>query len=100
MFAAFAEMVPVVALTMSERGALVGSKESSYSITASQVSEVDATGAGDMFAGGFLYGITHGLSQEESGRLACFLGSTVVAQMGPRLQGNVRELALQQGVLQ
>lgn len=99
-FAALAEIVPVVAVTMSEKGAFVGSKESKHYIEAQQVPLVDATGAGDMFAGGFLYGLTNGLSVEESGKLACFLGSTVVSQMGPRLEGNVRELAQQQGILQ
>lgn len=98
-FAALAGEVGLVALTMSEDGAIVGTKSESARITAPAISEVDATGAGDMFAGGFLYGLTHGHTVEQSGKLACFLGSMVVSQLGPRLAGDVRELVEQSGVL-
>ena len=47
---------------------------------------VDTTGAGDMFAGAFLYGITNGLTHEEAGNLASRSSSKVVSQFGPRLE--------------
>lgn len=50
------------------------------------VKAVDTNGAGDMFAGAFLYGITHGMSNQEAGKLANLAGAKVVAQYGPRLQ--------------
>ncbi len=98
-FAALAEQVPMVALTMSEDGAVVGTKDKFATVTAPTIQEKDATGAGDMFAGGFLYGLTHGLSVEKSGSLACFLASKVVSQLGPRLSGNVRQLVEQEGLV-
>ena len=91
-FAALASQGAMVALTMSENGALVGTSEQHEHVSAHPVEAVDATGAGDMFAGGFLYGITSGLSTAESGRIACYLGSEVVAQLGPRLKGNLHDL--------
>ena len=46
-----------------------------------------------MFAGAFLYGITHGQTAEDAARLSCFLSSKVVSQLGPLLQGDVKKLA-------
>ena len=57
------------------------------------VRAIDTTGAGDMFAGSLLFGLTHGYSVPDAGRLACFLASRVVAQLGPRLPGSVRQIA-------
>jgi sugar/nucleoside kinase (ribokinase family) len=45
----------------------------------------DLTGAGDMFAGAFLYGITHGVSPERAARSASFLSHKVITQVGARL---------------
>ena len=46
---------------------------------------VDLTGAGDMFAGAFLYGLTHGMSLAESARAGCYLAMRVITQEGARL---------------
>ena len=51
----------------------------------------DLTGAGDMFAGAFLYGITHGFSPEESARAAGYLSHKVILQIGARLHHGTRE---------
>lgn len=98
-FAALAAEIPLVALTMSKDGAIVGSATESAHISAHAVTEVDATGAGDMFAGGFLYGVTSGMSPIESGKIACYLGSEVVAQLGPRLQKDARNLLEENNLL-
>ena len=45
----------------------------------------DLTGAGDMFAGAFLYGITNGVSPEKAARGAGFLSHKVISQIGARL---------------
>lgn len=49
------------------------------------VKAVDSNGAGDMFAGSFLYGMTHELGFKYSGMLAGYLSSKIVSQFGPRL---------------
>jgi sugar/nucleoside kinase (ribokinase family) len=45
---------------------------------------VDATGAGDTYASGFLYGLTHGFSLEESAKLGSLIASATIAQVGAR----------------
>ena len=50
-----------------------------------KVKAIDTTGAGDMYAGGILYGITNGLDWRQSGHLASHAAARVVAQMGARL---------------
>ena len=50
----------------------------------------DLTGAGDMFAGSFMYGITHGVSPEKAARAAAFLSHKVITQVGVRLHHGTR----------
>ena len=50
------------------------------------VNAIDTNGAGDMFAGAFLYGITNGLGYAGAGKLASLASSKVVSQFGPRLK--------------
>lgn len=52
------------------------------------VDAVDATGAGDMYAGAFLYGVLHGHHPEHAARLASYASSRVVAQYGARLKAS------------
>jgi sugar/nucleoside kinase (ribokinase family) len=51
----------------------------------------DLTGAGDMFAGAFLYGITHGVSPEKAARGAAFLSHKIITQIGARLHHGTRQ---------
>lgn len=51
----------------------------------------DLTGAGDMFAGAFLYGITHGVSPEKAARAAGYLSHKVITQVGARLHHGTRQ---------
>ena len=53
--------------------------------------EVCQVGAGDTFAGAFLYGINNGLDFKKSGKLASKLSSKVVTKLGPRLEKDVIE---------
>ncbi len=57
---------------------------------------VDTVGAGDMFAGAFLYGITQGMDYQQAGNLASLASSRIVSSMGPRLKlGELREVLRQ-----
>jgi sugar/nucleoside kinase (ribokinase family) len=60
---------------------------------------VDTTGAGDLFAAGFLYGITHGLSPERSARLGGVCAAEVISHVGARPQADLRTLATGAGLL-
>jgi sugar/nucleoside kinase (ribokinase family) len=59
---------------------------------------VDTTGAGDLFAAGFLYGLTHGYDPESCGRLAGLCAAEVISHLGARPQADLRLLAKATGL--
>lgn len=73
------------AVTCGADGARVGRDGALHHAPGFQVEALDTNGAGDMFAGAYLYGITNGHSLEESAKLATYASSQVVAKYGPRL---------------
>ena len=73
-------------ITLGANGAMIFDGDTFISIEPYKVKAVDTNGAGDMFAGAFLYGITHGQSYAEAGKLASLASSRVVTQFGPRLE--------------
>jgi len=73
-------------ITLGANGALIYDGDTFINIEPYRVKAVDTNGAGDMFAGAFLYGITHGRSYAEAGKLASLASSRVVTQFGPRLE--------------
>lgn len=76
------------AITTGPKGALCFDGEAKIYVMAQKVEAIDTNGAGDIFAGSFLYGITHGLSYGEAGLLACNCASKLVTQFGARLETN------------
>jgi len=74
------------AITMGKNGAMIFDGDTFIDIEPYKVKAVDSNGAGDMFAGAFLYGITHNHSYAEAGKIASLASSKVVSQYGPRLQ--------------
>ena len=56
------------------------------SVKGVDVNAIDTTGAGDMYAGALLYGITNGLTWKESGHLASHAAAKIVSQLGARLE--------------
>ncbi len=85
-----AKDVETVALTMGEKGALIAHQGEVVYIDPLPVDVVDTTGAGDAFAAGFLYGITHGKSPLECGRMAAFMAAQVISQLGAHVQGDLQ----------
>ncbi len=74
------------AITLGKDGALIYDGSSLIEVAARAVKAVDTNGAGDMFAGAFLYGITHGYDFKRAGDLASLAASKIVSQFGPRLK--------------
>jgi sugar/nucleoside kinase (ribokinase family) len=74
------------AITLGANGALIFDGDTFIQIEPYKVRAIDTNGAGDMFAGAFLYGITHNHSFAEAGKLASLASSRVVSQFGPRLE--------------
>lgn len=74
-----------VALTLGANGSILMHGGEAIPVSGVDVDAIDTTGAGDMYAGALLYGITNGLSWKQAGELASGKSAEVVAQMGPRL---------------
>jgi sugar/nucleoside kinase (ribokinase family) len=73
-------------ITLGANGALIFDGDTFIQIEPYNVRAIDTNGAGDMFAGAFLFGITHHHSYAEAGKLASLASSRVVTQFGPRLE--------------
>lgn len=82
---ALKQVAGTFAITLGGKGALVYDGSHVIEIAPHPVRAVDSNGAGDMFAGAFLYGITHGHSFYEAGNIASLAAARVVSQFGPRL---------------
>ena len=74
-----------VALTLGGDGSVLMHEQQVIPIEGVPCKPVDTTGAGDMYAGAILYGITNSLTWKQSGHLASHAASRVVAQLGARL---------------
>lgn len=72
-------------ITLGSRGALVFNGTRISHVLSYETKVVDTVGAGDVFAGAFLYALTHGLDYSFASGLANFAASKVVAKFGPRL---------------
>ena len=73
-------------ITLGEKGAVIFDGETFIDVDPCKVEAIDSNGAGDLFAGAFLYGITNGKSYADAGKLASMASSKVVTQFGPRLE--------------
>jgi sugar/nucleoside kinase (ribokinase family) len=74
------------AITRGAKGSIVFDGENSIEIAPFPVKAIDTVGAGDMFAGAFLYGITNNMTFAEAGRLGSLASSTIVTSLGARLK--------------
>lgn len=73
-------------ITQGKNGAMIYDGDTFVDIEPYEVKAVDTNGAGDMYAGAFLYGITNGMGYAGAGKLASLAGSKIVSQFGPRLK--------------
>ena len=83
----------IAVMTRGAQGAIIASGAQTYEIPAHPVdSLIDTTGAGDLFAAGFLYGVTQGKPLPEAGRIGAIGAAEVISHYGPRPQKKLREL--------
>jgi len=78
-------------ITLGADGALVWDGEQTHRIDPVPVKAIDSNGAGDMFAGAFLYAITHGHDFAAAGKLASAAAARLVSEFGPRLPAEVHQ---------
>jgi len=84
----------LVVVTRGARGSVVLSGEGSVSVSAEPVAcLVDTTGAGDLYAAGFLYGFTHGYDVGTSARLGGVAAAEIISHFGARPETALKELA-------
>ncbi len=72
-------------VTRGPKGAIVFDGEREFSVDARRVDAIDTVGAGDMFAGAFLYGLTQGWGHERAARFAVSASADIITTYGPRL---------------
>lgn len=91
--AAAREHCKIAVTTRSEKGAIIVAHAATFEIDAEPVAKVvDTTGAGDLFAAGFLFGLTQDLGLAEAGRLGAIAAAEVISHYGPRPQTSLKEL--------
>jgi sugar/nucleoside kinase (ribokinase family) len=84
----------IAALTRSARGAVIVARDEVHVVDATRVGDVvDTTGAGDLFAAGFLYGLTHGYDLGTAARLGALCAGEVISHLGARPATSLAELA-------
>ncbi|WP_136685073.1 adenosine kinase [Falsirhodobacter xinxiangensis] len=91
--------VAIVACTESEKGAHVLAEGQHWHVPAIPTDIQDATGAGDLFAAGFLWGITNGHGYEAAGRMGNIAASEVISHIGARPETDLTALFKEKGVL-
>jgi sugar/nucleoside kinase (ribokinase family) len=90
----------VAALTRSEKGSVVVTQDHAHIIEAAKVARiVDTTGAGDLYASGFLYGLTHGSDLATCGRLGSLCAAEAISHFGARPAETLAGLARRAGLL-
>lgn len=91
--AAVEETGVLAAITRGALGSVVVSPAGPVAVTAEHASVADTTGAGDLFAAGFLYGLTHGADPERCARLGSVCAAEVISHLGARPVADLRALA-------
>ena len=87
-------------LTRSAKGSLILSDGKAHEIPVEPVAEVvDTTGAGDLYAAGFLYGLTSGRDLATAGRLGSLAAAEIISHVGARPQTKLDELARSRGLI-
>ena len=84
-----AKEIDIVACTLSEDGAVVAQQDRRFHVPAVPTRIVDATGAGDLFAAGFLFGLTSGRDLMTAGRMGCLAASEVIGHLGARPESDI-----------
>ena len=95
---ALREDAALAVVTRSEKGSVVATRARTETVPAYAVERVvDATGAGDLFAAGFLVGLARGADHRTAARLGALAASEVIQHVGARPQVSLKRLAQQNG---
>ncbi len=90
----------IAVLTRSEAGSIIVTDKETVQVRPQRVEKVvDATGAGDLYAAGFLYGYTRNLKLSDCGRLASLAASEIISHIGARPERPLSAIAKQEGLV-
>jgi sugar/nucleoside kinase (ribokinase family) len=90
----------LAAVTMGDQGAVVVKGDERIRVPATKIASlVDTTGAGDLFAAGFLFGYTNDRTLEDCARLGCYAAGVVIQQIGPRPMTSLKKGAAEIGLI-
>lgn len=96
--AAARETGALTALTLGKEGAMVINGDETHKVAAQQVDNVvDLTGAGDLFASGFLFGLARDYSLADAAELGCLCAASVISHVGARPERPLKNIAQQNG---
>ena len=91
---------PIVCVTHGAKGSVIFADGRSHEIAAAPIERlVDTTGAGDLYASGFLYGLTHGRPLEVCGRLGSLAAAEIISHIGARPERRLKDLAAAAGLI-
>jgi sugar/nucleoside kinase (ribokinase family) len=82
----------LIVLTRGEKGAVILKDLERFEVPSEPAKVEDTTGAGDLYAAGFLYGYTQGYDMEKCGKIAALCASEVISHVGARPEENLKEL--------
>jgi sugar/nucleoside kinase (ribokinase family) len=92
--------VAIAALTRSAQGSLVLADGAASQVAAAPVARVvDTTGAGDLYAAGFLYGLTHGLPLSRCGAIGSLCAAEIISHVGARPEAALNQLVAAAGLI-
>jgi sugar/nucleoside kinase (ribokinase family) len=84
----------LVAVTRSDKGSVIVTPSDTIEVEAAPVAQVvDTTGAGDLYAAGFIFGLARALDMRSCGHLGSIAAAEVISHMGPRPEASLAELA-------
>jgi len=90
------ELTAIAAVTRDVKGSVIVTPDRVIDVAAAPAAQVvDTTGAGDLYAAGFLFGLTNGEPLETCGRLGSLAAAAVISHVGARPQTSLRELLAQ-----
>lgn len=83
-----AESCEIAVVKTGAKGSLIKSKNEVIHVPARKVNSIDTTGAGDIYAAGFIYGLSRNLALEKCGQIGTLLASRVIQVIGPKIEDN------------
>lgn len=85
------DMCEIAVVKLGDKGSLIKANGKVYMIPIHRIKAVNTNGAGDAYAAGILFSISHGIDMERAGKIAAYISSQVVATPGARMERSLKE---------